>query len=64
MDRVPTNGAPAVVTPEIVPALGFAVREAEALRYAAVPTIEFTLTVEAEGGRPIRSVLLLSLIHI
>jgi hypothetical protein len=44
--------------PEVVPALGFAVRDAEALRFAAVPTIEFTLTVDADGGRPIRSVLL------
>lgn len=44
--------------PAAVPALSFAVQDAEALRYAAVPTIEFKLGVEADGGRPIRSVLL------
>lgn len=44
--------------PATVPALSFAVRDAEALRYAAVPTIEFKLDIEADAGRPIRSVLL------
>ncbi len=44
--------------PAAVPALSFAVRDAEALRYAAVPTIEFKLAVDADGSRPIRSVLL------
>jgi hypothetical protein len=38
--------------------LSFAVQDAVALRYAAVPTIEFALTVEADSGSPIRSVLL------
>ena len=44
--------------PATVPALSFAVRDAEAQRYAAVPTIEFKLDIEADAGRPIRSVLL------
>jgi len=55
---VQTRGAQAVVTPGVVPALSFAVRDAQALRYAAVPTIEFTVAVEADESRPIRSVLL------
>lgn len=46
------------MTPGLVPALGFAVQNAEALRYAAVPTIEFSLAIGADGGRSIRSVLL------
>ena len=41
-----------------VPELRFGVQGAEPLRYAAVPTIEFTLMVGADAGLPIRSVLL------
>lgn len=53
-----TKGAAAVVIPATVPALSFSVQHAGALRYAAVPTIEFTLALEADDDRPIRSVLL------
>ncbi len=41
-----------------VPELRFAVLGASSLEYAAVPTLKFELQIEAEGGLPIRSVLL------
>ena len=40
------------------PELRFAVRSAQPLEYAAVPTLKFGLIVEAPGGEAIRSVLL------
>jgi hypothetical protein len=44
--------------PASIPELAFAVERATALEYAAVPTVQFALGVEAAGGRPIRSILL------
>jgi Family of unknown function (DUF6084) len=40
------------------PELAFAVHDAGAIEYAAVPTLNFRLGVESVGGEPIRSVLL------
>jgi len=44
--------------PASIPELGFSVEGATALEYAAVPTVEFALRVEAAGGEQIRSILL------
>ena len=44
--------------PASIPELGFAVEGATALEYAAVPTVEFALRVDATGGEQIRSILL------
>lgn len=41
-----------------VPQLSFQVEDAAAERYAAVPTLNFTLRIERAGGGPVRSVLL------
>src|SRR3954447_23401038 len=41
-----------------IPELRFAVRGAERVEYAAVPTLAFAVAIEAADGRPIRSVLL------
>jgi hypothetical protein len=41
-----------------VPELSFAVADAIAERYSAVPTINFMLRVERAGGGPVRSILL------
>jgi hypothetical protein len=41
-----------------VPRLAFAVRDAARVEHTAVPTLRFTLEVEAEDDRPIRSVAL------
>jgi len=40
------------------PQLRFAVRSAQPLEYAAVPTLKFALVIEAPGGESVRSVLL------
>ncbi len=40
------------------PELRFAVRSAQPLEYAAVPTLKFALFIEAPGGEAVRSVLL------
>ncbi len=47
-----------VVSAPGVPALRFGVRQADALPFAAVPTLRFGLGIEAEGGQEIRSILL------
>lgn len=52
---VPARSSEAV-TP--IPELRFEVRGASSVDYAAVPTIAFSLAVEAPGGRQIRSLLL------
>ncbi len=41
-----------------VPRLSFGVHGVEAVRYAAVPTLEFALRIDAQDAVPIRSVLL------
>jgi hypothetical protein len=41
-----------------IPELGFEVRGASSVDYAAVPTIAFSLAIEAPSGRQIRSLLL------
>jgi hypothetical protein len=43
---------------EAVPQLSFVVVDAAAERYAAVPTLNFTLCIERSGGGPVRSILL------
>jgi hypothetical protein len=53
----PPPAAPGPVTPAGPPALDFAVASIEALRPAAVPTLRFTLALDA-GEAAIRSVLL------
>jgi hypothetical protein len=44
--------------PASIPELAFGVERATALEYAAVPTVQFALRVEAAGGEAIRSILL------
>ncbi|MEA2267488.1 MAG: hypothetical protein QOC64_98 [Solirubrobacteraceae bacterium] len=41
-----------------IPELAFAVRDAERMEYAAVPTLRFALGIESVDGRAIRSILL------
>jgi hypothetical protein len=41
-----------------IPRLAFAVADATAERYGAVPTLNFTLGIERSGGGPVRSILL------
>ncbi len=41
-----------------VPELRFAVLGASSLEYAAVPTLKFELQIDADGGLPVRSILL------
>jgi hypothetical protein len=47
-----------VLQADSIPQLAFAVHDARALEYAAVPTLRFALGIESAGGEPIRSVLL------
>jgi hypothetical protein len=47
---------PAILSP--VPELAFAVDGSSGVDYAAVPTLSFTLRVQAPGGHPIRSLML------
>ncbi len=44
--------------PDTVPQLSFAVSDASAERYSAVPTLNFELYIERVGGAPVRSILL------
>lgn len=46
------------VLPETLPELDFAVEGAEAVRYAAAPTLAFGLRVERVGGGPVSSIVL------
>jgi hypothetical protein len=61
---VPTTRAGMLSPPASIPQLSFRVEGAEALRYAAVPTLRFDLRVESAGGEPIQSVLLETQIQI
>lgn len=47
-----------------VPELSFAVEGAEAVEYAAAPTVNFALRIEAGGGVPVRAIALASQIRI
>jgi hypothetical protein len=55
---VPTTPNPTISAERSIPELRFEVRGASSLDYAAIPTIAFELTIEAPGGREIRSLLL------
>jgi uncharacterized protein DUF6084 len=43
---------------ETIPRLSFAVGDAAVERYAALPTLNFSLSIERTGGGPVRSILL------
>src|SRR5690606_5668147 len=48
----------AMIGPDLAPSLEFTVEGAEALEYAAVPTLRFMLRLESAGGAQVASVVL------
>jgi hypothetical protein len=55
---VPAQPQPIGPLGDAAPQLSFAVDGASAERHAAIPTLNFALAIEREGGGPVRSILL------